>query len=87
MDSDRNPTPPPIDWAEFVEEVRLRELARRFNRPSHMLQRHSATWREPYHPRVPKWLGGPWLTAEERAEGEAARTNLFMRMRNLSRKG
>jgi len=86
MDSNQNPTPPPIDWAEFVEEVRLRELARRFNRPSHMLQRHSATWREPYHPRVPKWLGGPWLTAEERAEGEAARTSLFKRMVGLNLK-
>lgn len=47
------PTPPPIDWAEFVEAVRRREWARRFNRPSQMLERHSRTWREPDQPPAP----------------------------------
>ena len=78
MDSDQNPTPPPIDWAEFVEEVRLRELERRFNRPSQMLERHSRTWREPYRPPAQTWLGGESLT--ERA---ATHASLFERMRGI----
>jgi len=79
--------PHKIDWAEFVEARRLDELRRQHCRPSQMLHRHSQTWREPYTPKVSKWLGGPWLTAEERAEGEAARASLFERMagRNLKR--
>lgn len=87
MPDPSQPERPPFDWAEFVEARRLDELRRQHCRPSQMLHRHSQTWREPYAPKVPKWLGGPWLTAEERAEGEAARASLFERMagRNLKR--
>ena len=72
--------PPKIDWAEFVEARRLDELRRQHCRPSQMLHRHSQTWREPFAPNLPKWLGGPWLTAEERAEGQAALGRLLQRM-------
>ena len=85
MPKKRPPEPPKIDWAEYVESIRMNELARRHNRPSDMLRRHSRTWREPYRPNTPKWLGGPWLTAQERAEGDLARTGLLERMNSLFR--
>ena len=42
MPKKEKPVPPQIDWVEFVEAMRLRELSRRFNRPSQMLERHRA---------------------------------------------
>ena len=86
MTRKEKPEPPPIDWAEFVEEVRLRELARRFNRPSQMLHRHSEQWRERYDPPLPTWLGGRWLTEKQKVERTAARANLLARMAALTRK-
>lgn len=86
MPRKEKPVSPPIDWAEFVEAVRLRELERRCNRPSQMLARHSQTWREPHQPRVPKWLGGIWLTAHEIADADVGRANLFDRMRRTKKK-
>lgn len=85
MPKKRDTDPPKIDWAKFVEARRLDELRRQHCRPSQMLHRHSQTWREPYKPKVPKWLGGPWLTSQERAEGNAARDDLVGRMLRLIR--
>lgn len=85
MPRKEKPAPPPIDWAEFVEAVRIRELSRRFNRPSQMLERHSQTWREPPPPLRFTWLGTPWLTEKQKVERDEARRNLFERMRGVSR--
>jgi hypothetical protein len=86
MPKKQNPDPRKIDWAEFVEARRLDELRRQHCRPSQMLHRHSQTWREPYTPKVPKWLGGPWLIDEERAAFESVRANIAARMARLTRK-
>ena len=86
MPRKERPVPPQIDWAEFVEEVRLSELARRFNRPSQMLERHSQTWREPPSRLRFTWLGTPWPTEQQKVERTAARANLLARMAALTRK-
>lgn len=80
MTKKQDPDPRKIDWAEFVEARRLDELRRQHCRPSQLLGRHSQTWREPYRPNVPKWLGGPWLTSQERAEADAVRGLLMARL-------
>ena len=85
MPKRRPPEPHKIDWAEFVEARRLDELRRQHCRPSQLLGRHSETWREPYVPKVPKWLGGAGLGPQERAEADAARASLMERVARLTR--
>jgi len=64
----------PIDWGAFVEQRRLDELARRYNRPSQMLARYAPNWREPPAPRPLTFLGS--LGSDmERAEDRATERN------------
>jgi len=57
----------PFDWAAFVEQRRLAELARRFNRPSQMLARLAETWREPREPKPLTFLGSPWSEMDNKS--------------------
>ena len=86
MSKKRPPDQPPFDWAEFVEARRLDELRRQHCRPSQMLHHHSQTWRDPYRPEVPTWLGIGPQTAAQRAAADSARASLFARMVGLNLK-
>ena len=75
--TDREEPRRPVDWGEFVEQRRLDELARRFNRPSQMLARHASTWREPHVPKPTTFLGALWSDVEQAERRAAVRNRLF----------